>query len=459
MTNNRNFDNRTLFWGDNIDFMRAMNSDSVDLIATDPPFNKGRDFHATPDSLAAGASFQDRWKWDEESHPQFTDALRDDTENEEIWTVIESARASWGDDMGAFLCFMGVRLMEMHRLLKPTGSIYLHCDPTASHYLKTLMDAVFGRQNFRNEIVWGYSGGGIPRRDFPRKHDILLRYTKSDAWVFNVERKPYKENTQSVGKHSTLSGGEEIDLERGTPVTDWWTDIKTVTGWSPERTGYPTQKPLALYERIIEASSNEWDMVLDPFAGCATTSVAAERLNRQWVAIDLWEETKDLTVQRLESEKRMFAVEHLTVTQALPERTDDGKVASPDLRTKTSTQPARWQRLFRSEMFDYLAEAQSTPTGLVTCAGCGREMESEFMELDHIMPKKDGGENYITNRILLCRPCNGWKSNMYTLSGLQRENRRRRDKRGEVWMQDESAAQAAQLRARRKADEVREALG
>ena len=459
MTNNRNFDNRTLFWGDNIDFMRAMNSDTVDLIATDPPFNKGRDFHATPDSLAAGASFQDRWKWDEESHPQFTDALRDDTENEEIWTVIESARASWGDDMGAFLCFMGVRLMEMHRLLKPTGSIYLHCDPTASHYLKTLMDAVFGRQNFRNEIVWGYSGGGIPRRDFPRKHDILLRYTKSDAWVFNVERKPYKENTQSVGKHSTLSGGEEIDLERGTPVTDWWTDIKTVTGWSPERTGYPTQKPLALYERIIEASSNEWDMVLDPFAGCATTSVAAERLNRQWVAIDLWEETKDLTVQRLESEKRMFALEHLTVTQTLPERTDDGKVASPDLRTKTSTQPARWQRLFRYQMFDYLAEAQSTPTGLVTCAGCGREMEREYMELDHIMPKKDGGENYITNRILLCRPCNGWKSNRYTLSGLQLENRRRRDKRGEVWMQDEAAAQGAQLRARRKADEVREELG
>ena len=123
MQDNRNFRNRTLFWGDNIDFMRAMNSDTVDLIATDPPFNKGRDFHATPDSLAAGASFQDRWKWDEESHPQFTDALRDDPKNANIWTVIESARASWGDDMGAFLCFMGVRLMEMHRLLKPTGRV------------------------------------------------------------------------------------------------------------------------------------------------------------------------------------------------------------------------------------------------------------------------------------------------------------------------------------------------
>ena len=488
MTNNRNFDNRTLFWGDNIDFMRAMNSETVDLIATDPPFNKGRDFHATPDSLAAGASFQDRWKWDEESHPQFTDALRDDTENEEIWTVIESARASWGDDMGAFMCFMGVRLMEMHRLLKPTGSIYLHCDPTASHYLKTLMDAIFGRENFRNEIVWHYNKWTNTASYFQRNHDTIFWYAKSHQVAFN---KQYGEPTRRqidlrrAGYNTGSQGGRKIlrvyDREkaaeqirkaedegravyyvdeplRGAPVPDVW-DIAALNGQAKERMGYPTQKPLALYERIIRASSNPGDMVLDPFAGCATTCVAAERLERQWVGIDLWEETQGLTASRLESEKRMFALEHLTITQTPPERTDDGEVASPDLRTKTSTQLARWQRLFRSEMFDYLAEAQSTPTGLVTCAGCGRKMEREFMELDHIMPKKDGGENYITNRILLCRPCNGWKSNMYTLSGLQRENKRRRDKRGEVWMQDEAAAQGAQLRARRKADEVREELG
>ena len=471
---NRNFDNRTLFWGDNIDFMRAMNSETVDLIATDPPFNKGRDFHATPDSLAAGASFQDRWKWDEESHPQFTDALRDDTENEEIWTVIESARASWGDDMGAFLCFMGVRLMEMHRLLKPTGSIYLHCDPTASHYLKALMDAVFGRKNFRNEIVWNYKYGGRSKKSFGRKHDVILFYVRSKSAPFyqDAVRVPHEEESLAMNfrkvdedgrryREGTWGSGKKYRYyaDEGRTCDDVWTDINALHQSDKERTGYPTQKPLALYERIIRASSNLGDMVLDPFAGCATTCVAAERLERQWVGIDLWEETKDLTVSRLESEKRMFALEHLTITQTLPERTDDGKVASPDLRTKTSTQPAKWQRLFRYQMFDYLAEAQSTPTGLVTCAGCGREMEREFMELDHIMPKKDGGENYITNRILLCRPCNGWKSNMYTLSGLQRENRRRRDKRGEVWMQDEAAAQGAQLRARRKADEVREALG
>ena len=418
MQDNRNYANRTLFWGDNIDFMRAMNSETVDLIATDPPFNKGRDFHATPDSLAAGASFQDRWKWNEEAHPQFTDALRDDPKNKNIWTVIESARASWGDDMGAFLCFMGVRLMEMHRLLKPTGSIYLHCDPTASHYLKTLMDAIFGRQNFRNEIVWAYTTPANTKRWFPRKHDTILFYVKSEDAIFNRDdvRVPYKRGSKLDGKGwETGQVYTQKDVDKGKVVMDWWSDITPVQRLIKEMVGYPTQKPLALYERIIRASSNEGDLVLDPFAGCATTAVAAERLNRQWVAIDLWEETKDLTVSRLEAEKRMFAVEHLTVTQTPPERTDDGEVASPDLRLEWQGQPKKGQRLFRHEMFDYPAEAQGMATGLVTCAGCGREMESEYMELDHILPKKDGGENYITNRVT-------------AVSSMQREEVRRKSK-------------------------------
>ena len=463
----RNFDNRTLFWGDNIDFLRAMNSQTVDLIATDPPFNKGRDFHATPDSLAAGASFQDRWKWDEEAHPQFTDALRDDPKNADVWNVIQSARSSWGDDMGAFLCFMGVRLLEMRRVLKPTGSIYLHCDPTASHYLKALMDAVFGRQNFRNEVVWHYRRWTGGAKHFQKMHDILFRYTKSDKFTFNTQYEPYGEwikkdygyVDEETGKrwrwHTVKGHRYKVFLEdedRGVKLNDVWI-IPYLGSTSKERTGYPTQKPLALYERIIRASSNLGDMVLDPFAGCATTCVAAERLERQWVGIDLWEETKNLIVSRLEAEKRMFAVEQLTVTQTPPQRTDEGDVASPDLRLRMSRQPEKWQRLYRQQIFDYLQDAQTNSTGLVTCAGCGRSLEYEFMELDHIFPRAEGGENYITNRILLCRPCNGWKSNNYTLAGLRNRNKR------EGWMVDEAGAESAQLRARRKADEVREALG
>ena len=518
MTSNRNFDNRTLFWGDNIDFMRAMNSETVDLIATDPPFNKGRDFHATPDSLAAGASFQDRWKWDEEAHPQFTDALRDDPKNADVWTVIQSSRSSWGDDMGAFLCFMGVRLMEMRRLLKPTGSIYLHCDPTASHYLKALMDAVFGRKNFRNEIIWQrtITRKGNLTRGLAADHDVLLRYSMSDSFMWNSDAvtlpydmdnldektaKKYASRDPQGRLYSLTSITAPVqdpnssltyevmgvtrtwrwarsrmqkaiedgivvqtkrgnvprqirylDEQKGKTLNSVWTDIPALNSQAIERTGYPTQKPLVLYERMIRASTSEGDLVLDPFAGCATTAVAAERLNRQWVAIDLWQETKNLIVSRLEAEKRMFAVEQLTVTQTPPARTDEGEVASPDLRLRMSRQPEKWQRLYRQQIFDYLQDAQTNSTGLVSCAGCGRSLEYEFMELDHILPRSEGGENYITNRILLCRPCNGWKSNNYTLAGLRNRNKR------EGWMRDEVEAESAQLRARRKADEIRETL-
>lgn len=147
-----NFTNRTLFHGDNLKFLRGINTGTVHLIATDPPFNKGRDFHVATGSLAHGAGFQDRWTWETDVHQEWVDAIQDDWPA--VWQVIESARASAGDDMAAFLCWLGVRLLEMHRILRDDGSIYLHCDDTASHYLKGLMDAIFGRRHFRNEIVW-----------------------------------------------------------------------------------------------------------------------------------------------------------------------------------------------------------------------------------------------------------------------------------------------------------------
>ena len=134
--------NRTLFHGDNLKFLRSMNTESVNLIATDPPFNKGKDFHATPDSLAKGAKFQDQWSWEEDVHQDWVDQLQDDYPK--LMEAIESARYAHSDGMGAYLCFMSVRLLEMRRVLKPTGSIYLHCNPTASHYLKAAMDAIFG---------------------------------------------------------------------------------------------------------------------------------------------------------------------------------------------------------------------------------------------------------------------------------------------------------------------------
>ncbi|MDE0507830.1 MAG: DNA methyltransferase [Gammaproteobacteria bacterium] len=473
-----NWQNRTLFHGDNLAFMRAMNSESVDLIATDPPFNKGRDFHATPDSLAAGAKFQDRWTWEEDVHQSWIDEITDD--NPGVMEAIQGARRSYGDDMGAFLCFMAVRLLAMRRILKPTGSIYLHCDSTASHYLKQIMDAVFGRRNFVNEIVWQkIRSSKAQKAGFGPVHDVILFYRASPQAAFNNiyvplsdERiaKHYRKVEEGTGRRYMLDNftqagagkpkkfGERViappegkhwiwdqeridkawaegrlvftsekmvrvkrylDESKGNPVEDIWIDIPPINAVSQERVGYPTQKPLALYERILAASSNEGDVVLDPFAGCATTLVAAERLGRQWVGIDIWEGAHKLVEQRLSDTTGIFG--NVTFTRQLPTRTDDGETASPFLRVKETIREPEGRKMSRAEMYDYLLAQHGQK-----CQGCDREFDDpRYLELDHNTPRSSGGINHISNRILLCGPCNRLKSNVYTLIGLRRENKKR----------------------------------
>ena len=453
-----NFKNRTLYHGDNLAFLRGMNSETVHLIATDPPFNKNRDFHATPDSLAKGARFKDRWSWERDVHEEWTDSIIDDWSA--VWEVIIAARAAYGDDMGAFLCWLGVRLMEMHRVLRPDGSIYLHCDPTASHYIKAIMDAIFGWKNFRNEIVWAYRSGGVSKRWFGRKHDILLFYAKSKRYNVQI---PKERSYNRDFKPYRFKGVNEYQDEEGRWYTlatmrDVW-EIPMVGRTSKERTGYPTQKPLALYERIIKASSNEGDIVLDPFCGCATTTIAAERLWRQWVGMDIWNEAHPVTLKRLAEEgmvtadsehKQMFP--HIVHYEtAPPVRTDDNEMAAPTLELRIQRPVEPWQRLTHKQMVRVLAFAQQSNGGVI-CAGCGRVLEVEFMQLDHITPKADRGENHILNRILLCGPCNRRKRDNLTLRGLLRENR----KKTVGWMKDEDMAKLIQEHAREKAEWVRD---
>ena len=428
-----NFANRTLFHADNLPVMRGIDSECIDLIATDPPFNKGKDFHATPDSLAAGAKFQDRWRWDDDVEGDWIDQLQDDWPN--VWQVVSAARSSWGDDLGAFLCFMAVRLVEMHRILKPTGSIYLHCDPTASHYLKQLLDAIFGRKNFRNEIVWriGWvSGFKTQKRGWIRNHDILLYYVKTQAATkrFNKEYLPYPEGyVRRDGKKPT---------GKGIPIEDTWNchsgdvlDSIMIKSFSKEKTGYPTQKNLDLYERIIKASSNPGEVVLDPFCGCATTPVAAERLGRQWGGVDIWDEAYDQVLQRLQDEgllaedairhdNRMFTFGDVTYTQEPPERTDDGETAAPFLQVTERYAEPEGPKMTRADMFDHLIKQHGRK-----CQGCDRVFDDpRYLELDHNTPRADGGWNHISNRVLLCGPCNRLKAHRYTLSGLREQNRK-----------------------------------
>ena len=456
-----NWQNRTLFHGDNLPFLRAMNSESVDLIATDPPFNKGRDFHATPDSLAAGARFQDRWSWEKDVHEDWVDKITDDYPR--LMEAIESARYAHSDGMGAFMCFMAVRLLEMRRVLKPTGSIYLHCDPTASHYLKAVMDAIFGWKNFINEVVWSYDiGGRVSKRAYGRRHDTILFYAKTPAYVFNWDKVliPWDEKGKAkfryedekgryrlIGrflKDSPIRGHRDVSpewektrpelvqryyMKPGKSQVDFW-DISPINQVSSERMGYPTQKPLALYERIIRANSNPGDMVLDPFAGCATTLVAAERLGRQWVGIDIWDNAQTVVLQRLEHEGlisegsdrlhgHLFA-EDVHFIADLPARTDAGEDAAPFLRVKEIIREPEGRKMSRAEMYDFLLTQHGSK-----CQGCDRVFDDpRYLELDHNTPRSDGGLNHISNRILLCGPCNRAKSNQYTLSGLRRLNKK-----------------------------------
>lgn len=192
--------------------------------------------------------------------------------------------------ISAYLVNMAVRLVEMHRILKSSGSIYLHCDPTASHYLKILMDGIFRHRNFRNEIIWGYEKPRSAKKVFRRNHDIIFFYTKSEKWTFNPQRVPRLDGTFEMRKPFKRPDGTIwYPKEPGKQAGSWWYDIPSfATRMSAsERLGYPTQKPIALLERIIKSSSNEGDTVLDPFCGCGTTVAAAETLKRNWLGIDI----------------------------------------------------------------------------------------------------------------------------------------------------------------------------
>ena len=302
---------KKLYFGDNLTIMREMEDGFVDLIATDPPFNSGRDYNAFfTESKAQSKAFTDIWQWDTGAQDARTDIAQRAKANDTYKAldnclkgydlVLQNAVSGNKGAMRAYLAFMGPRLAEMHRLLRDTGSIYLHCDPTASHYLKGIMDAIWDQSNrkkneyFRNEIVWCYRGAGYPKKDFGRRHDIILRYSKGAEHVFNLDdvREEYAEATKERFKHyiGNKRKSGDFGVQQLNPLgkhpDDWW-QIQPVAPSSKERLGYPTQKPLALYERMIKASSNEGALVMDPFCGCGTTIDAAHTLNRRWIGIDL----------------------------------------------------------------------------------------------------------------------------------------------------------------------------
>ena len=437
-----NFEPNTLYEMDNLPVLRGMNSETIDLIATDPPFNTKR-------NRAGSAGFYvDNWKWGDtgilpdqwawnEVHPRWLDEVKDS--NPALAQVIEATRVCHDDGTAAFLCFLSVRLLEMHRILKPAGSIYLHCDHTANAYIRMAMDAIFGKDNFRNEIVWriGWvSGYKTQKVGWIRNHDTLLYYVKDKARLtFNKEYIPYPEGY--VRRDGKPPKG------KGIPIEDTWNcnaadtlNSINIMSFSKEKVGSPDQKPLALYERIIKASSNRGDIVLDPFAGCATTIIAARNLDRQWVGIDRRKDARfhvvcrmmGLTAKKAEElrDKRPHINDYLDrqmerydahYRMEAPVRTDEGENAPALPAVYTRIKPASMRR---SEMVNILTEQWG-----VVCWGCGFEpLDIRYLELDHIFPGSEGGSNELPNRALLCNPCNRAKSNTRTLTALRRENKK-----------------------------------
>ncbi len=356
----------TLYYGDNLDVLRQLRSESVDLIYLDPPFNSQRNYNLVfRDKSTAGLkqAFRDVWRWDDAAENAYNELIAPSFDGPPaLREIAEALYRFFGpdrrDDM-AYPAMMAIRLVEMHRVLKPTGSLYLHCDPTASHYLKLILDAIFGADRFLNEIVWQRSTAKNDPRRYGRCHDCLLFYSKTKDFTWNQEYTPFQE--YSVLKNYTASdpdgrryrlsdltankpGGDTdyewhgkrpykgrhwafsrekmdamlaegrivfrrtgmpvykryLDEMPGVPVSDVWTDIPVLASASPERIGYPTQKPVALLKRLIEASSNKGDVVLDPFCGCGTTIEACIKLSRTWIGIDIAHAAVDIIRDRLD---------------------------------------------------------------------------------------------------------------------------------------------------------------
>ncbi len=555
-----NVANRTLAIMDNLAFLRRLNNECIDLIAIDPPFAANETFTGNPRPPISDAEYveeialaqahgvehnegqgltrvHDIWSWDEDVHPAWKMSIQDDYP--EVFAVIQAVEACASENEAAYIAFMAARLLECRRVLKPTGSIYLHCDGHANSYLRMLMDAVFGSENYLNEIVWQRTGSHGSAKRWGPIHDTILFYGLSENYQWNRTYQDYDKsyldqyyrfedergryqlvsltgagtrsgdsglhwrgiNPTDSGRHwavpasalrnafpkfnlDSLSTQEKLDLldqagliywpERGSvprqkryadespgvPIQDIVDDIRPIGSQARERTGYATQKPLELYERIINASSNPGDVVLDIFAGCATTAIAAENLGRQWIACDMayraWTMLKrrfylngialagttDATKDALASvrkdrgfqEPQQWTTSRTIGPGELPERDDVDPAPHHNLRqsrrgASQTTQSSSWSGRIPKDDAKRLLMDQFGPI----CWGCGYEprrpngtLDETLLEVDHIRARRAAqgtqGNDELYNLALLHRTCNGIKRNQMTLEELRSHN-------------------------------------
>ena len=474
-----NFTLSALYALDNLEVMRGMDSESVPLIYADPPFNSKRIYQGMSGSKAAPHRFRDTWSWND-AKQEWLDQLEND--QPELYKAITVAK-SHSPGMSGYCAFMAVRLIEMHRILTPDGSLYLHCDAHANSYLRMLLDIVFGGENYQNDIIWQRTTAHNDAKRYGANTDTIIFYTKSDKWIWNEQPQPYDDKYKARFRHKdpdgrawsddnltakSLAGGgyeyeykgvtslwrvpletmRQLDAEGrlhftsrggirrkryldempGRPIQSLWTDISVLNSQAKERTGWRTQKPLALLERIIKASSNEGDIVFDPFCGCGTALVAAEKLGRRWVGADDDANAIDVVRERVASLKGTVAdrpqlQNAVAILRDPPERTAEYDRAGV-LRDPTGyiipKMPS--DKMSRADIRAKLLEWQADANGIIQCPGCGELLKARHFHVDHIDPKSTGGSNRIDNRILLCGACNTEKSDGKTLAALWKDH-------------------------------------
>ena len=429
--------------------MRGMNSNTVDLIYLDPPFSKNRKFQQPMNGKiqtelmeymeyhvkSNDKDFYDEWHRyiygyiDEKgtAHPahlvkgrivsEFDDAFSFSKTKREQLEDLQTAHSDVFDlitaipqnDIKGYLVFMAIRLIEMERILKNTGSLYLHCDLSANSYIRIILDMIFGGENLRNEIIWFYPSMSAAKNHFPRKTDTILFYTKSKKYTFNGDdvREPYDEKTVLRYQNKVVfpGGYEAKKNENGRLPYNVW-QIPPIRNVSKEKIGYPTQKPIVLLERIIRVSSNENDIVFDPFAGCATALEAAFKNNRQWVGADI--SFMSAVLLRF----RIWRIGDLEHDQFCP------------YRESSNIPPTRNDIVRKKEYYSTQEIAKRVPVrkwygeklyveqhGL--CKRCREHEKYKAMDVDHIKPLSKGGTNDLDNLQLLCRRCNAKKSNKF----------------------------------------------
>ena len=475
-----NVENRTIFEGDNLHILRGIDSETIDLIYLDPPFNSNRTYEAPIGSEAAGAAFKDAWTLSDLDNAWHGELAEHEPA---LYSAISAAEFSHSKSMKAYLIMMGIRMLELRRVLKPTGGIYLHCDSTASHYLKMMMDSIFGRDNFRSEITWKRATStqkGSQHRSmrWGNNADVLLFYAMSRSTSLRPERELTESENLEKFKHIDENGQRYYDdsahiwrtpnmgarpnlcyewrgfvnphpsgwrlsrerleeeyqkgnivirangkLERRKYLQDYkgasygniWDDI--LPPGQGERTGYPTQKPLELLKRIIKASSKPNDIVLDPFCGCATTCIAAEAEQRQWIGIDLSPKAVELVKMRLDSDLSITEHEGLLGDKVIHQTDIPTRLVPEEPRqihadTLFGIQDSVGLALSQVELRRYRSY-KHTLYGIQEgkCNGCEVLLPFRNLTIDHIIPRSRGGTDDPDNLQLLCAQCNSTKGN------------------------------------------------